>query len=111
MDLVVSDYCPIDFSINENLNVCVNDKVLVSNLSRLDNKDIGEKMKMRALKSYGVNENFLSNLEMISNEDYESDLKYLWQWFDLSNKIYDKAVPTLEKYIGIKTLVSSCKKI
>jgi hypothetical protein len=45
--------------------------------------DIGEKMKIRALKSYGVQEDFLNNLEMISNENkQENDLRYLWHWFD-----------------------------
>ncbi len=79
-----------DFSINEKLNVCSNEKVSIYSLfqsEQLDapqqTMDIGEKMKIRALKSYGVQEDFLKNLEMLSNENkQENDLRYLWHWFD-----------------------------
>ena len=43
--------------------------------------DIGEKMKQRALKSYGV-QDFLLNIDLLSSDKSESDVKYLWHWFD-----------------------------
>ena len=61
-----------DFSMNEKLNICTNEKVTIYSLLQSENAhvnqhsmDIGEKMKIRALKSYGVQEDFLYNLELI----------------------------------------------
>ena len=42
--------------------------------------DIGEKMKQRALKNYGV-QDFLLNVPLLA-EKGENDVKYLWQWLD-----------------------------
>ena len=74
---------------NEKLNVCVNDKVSVFNLIHSNENemtqgmDIGEKMKIRAIKSYGVHEDFSLNLNLIKNDNkQENDLIYLWKWFD-----------------------------
>ena len=89
--------------------------------------DIGDRMKMRALNSYGV-QDFLLNFNLISNDRSENDLRYLWTWFDrkfffkvltipteitatfivdwqVSKKLFDKRIPYIEKYIGIKTLL------
>ncbi len=83
MDLIVADYCPIGFSMNDNLNVCMNDKILrLENVCSSENDmNIGEKMKTRAMKNYGV-QNFLANLDLISNDSCEADLKYFWTWLD-----------------------------
>ena len=60
----------------------MNDKVLVLDMLQNDSDiDIGEKMKMRALNSYGVVD-FQTNESLISNDRNETDLKYLWQWFN-----------------------------
>ena len=82
MDLIVADHCPIGFSMNDKLNVCMNDKVLTLDMIQNDSDiDIGVKMKYRALKSYGV-QDYLLNINLISDEKNENDLKYLWSWFD-----------------------------
>ena len=43
--------------------------------------DIGEKMKQRAIKNYGV-QDFLLNIDLLSSDKSDNDVKYLWQWFD-----------------------------
>lgn len=85
---------------NEKLNVCINDKVSIYSLLQSDqldtnqqSMDIGEKMKQRALNSYGVQEDFLSNLELVSNDKQESDLRYLWHWFDCKFNRFSSNVP------------------
>lgn len=42
--------------------------------------DIGEKMKQRALKNYGV-QDFLLNIPLLSDKS-DNDVKYFWQWLD-----------------------------
>jgi hypothetical protein len=43
---------------------------------------IGERIKERALKSYGV-QDFLLNIPLLSEEDKsEDDVKYMWNWFE-----------------------------
>jgi hypothetical protein len=79
MDLNFTDFCPIGFSMNDKLNIALNDKIV--NLSLFsDEKDIGEKMKTRALNLYGV-QNFLDNIKFVSDDKSEEDLRYLWNWF------------------------------
>ncbi len=46
--------------------------------------DIGEIIKQRALKSYGV-QDFLLNINLLSDDKSEMDVKYLWTWFDSKN--------------------------
>lgn len=43
------------------------------------NLDISQIMKERALKNYGLNKDFLSNIEYCGNN---KELTFLWQWFD-----------------------------
>lgn len=43
--------------------------------------DIGIKMKQRAIKSYGV-QDFLLNINLLTRDDSENDVEYLWRWFD-----------------------------
>lgn len=43
--------------------------------------DIGERMKQRALNAYGVG-NFLKNINLLSSDGSENDVKYLWYWLD-----------------------------
>jgi hypothetical protein len=79
MDLSIADFCPIGFSMNDTLNIALNEHIV--NLSLFgEEKDIGEKMKTRALNLYGV-QNFLANIKLVSNDKSEEDLKYLWNWF------------------------------
>jgi hypothetical protein len=67
---------------NDKFNIAMNDKVIILDTFQNENDiDIGVKMKRRALKSYGV-QDFLHNIELISNDPSEVDLKYLWTWFD-----------------------------
>lgn len=82
MDFIIADHCPIGFSINDKLNIAMNDKILRLDQAQNENEiDIGEKMKARASKNYGV-QNFLSNIDLISKDRSEADLRYLWTWFD-----------------------------
>lgn len=55
--------------------------VLDVNKSNDDVLDIGEKMKQRALNSYGVGD-FMKNIELLSSDGSENDVKYLWYWLD-----------------------------
>jgi len=48
--------------------------------------DIGEKMKQRALKNYGV-QDFLLNIPLLSSDKSDNDVKYLWQWFDCKQMV------------------------
>ncbi len=50
-------------------------------IEKQDEIDIGLKMKQRAIKSYGV-QDFLLNINLLSSDDSENDVKYLWNWFD-----------------------------
>lgn len=63
----------------------VGDKIsvldVIKGISEDIEPDIGEKMKQRALKSYGVSD-FLSNIDLLSKDDSENDVKYLWYWLD-----------------------------
>ena len=100
MDLIVADHCPIGFSMNDKLNVCMNDKVLTLDMIQNDSDiDIGVKMKYRALKSYGV-QDYLLNINLISDEKNENDLKYLWSWFDCAYYLF--AYPVKPKYNNLK---------
>ena len=73
MDLNVADFCPIEFSFNNNLNVVMKNKIVAYDFATADNAnsllDIGEKMKQRAIKSYGSFESFdfSLNVEIISD--------------------------------------------
>lgn len=56
-------------------------------MNKLDNElDIGEKIKQRVIKNYGV-QDFLLNVDLLSQDKSENDVKYLWEWLDckLSN--------------------------
>lgn len=84
---------------NDQLNIAFKDKVTIYNQGNSFGVDIGDKMKRRALKSYGA-QGFLQNIEIIDAtispptfesigqesgqlvENDESDVKYLWQWCD-----------------------------
>lgn len=68
------------FSVNDELNIGINDKVLVNKIQADIDVDIGDRMKKRALNSYGV-EDFLTNLNLVSNDRSENDLRYMWTWF------------------------------
>jgi hypothetical protein len=50
-------------------------------IEKQNEMDIGVKMKQRAIKSYGV-QDFLLNINLLSSDDSENDVKYLWNWFD-----------------------------
>lgn len=50
-------------------------------IEKQNEMDIGFKMKHRAMKSYGV-QDFLLNINLLSSDDSENDVKYLWNWFD-----------------------------
>lgn len=50
--------------------------------------DIGLKMKQRAIKSYGV-QDFLLNINLLSSDDSENDVKYLWNWFDCNTFFFN----------------------
>ena len=72
---------------NDKLNIGMNDKIL--RLDQIQNEteiDISEKMKQRALANYGV-QDFLINMNLISDDRNEADLKYLWNWFNRELKI------------------------
>ena len=87
MDLNFTDFCPIGFSMNDKLNIALNNKIV--NLSLFsDEKDIGEKMKTRALNLYGV-QNFLDNIKFVSDDKSEEDLRYLWNWFHCKPFLFD----------------------
>ena len=65
---------------NDKINIAISDKISTVNVADSE-MDIGEKMKQRALKSYGV-QDFLLNIDLLSSDKSESDVKYLWHWFD-----------------------------
>ena len=69
------------FSFNEKINIASNDRVSIWNIKNENDLDIGEKMKQRAIKNYGV-QDFLLNIDLLSADKSDNDLKYLWQWFD-----------------------------
>lgn len=58
----------------------------VSKTSEENELDVGEKMRQRALNSYGVGE-FLKNIELLSSDGSENDVKYLWYWLDCKLKL------------------------
>lgn len=60
------------------------DKVSVLNVNEASDEvesDIGERMKERAMRAYGVRD-FLKNIELLSSDGSENDVKYLWYWLD-----------------------------
>jgi WD repeat-containing protein mio len=104
MDLTVTDFLPIAFSANDCLNIVTNDKVSMFNIkNEEDDLDIGEKMKYRAVNSYGV-QDFLLNIELLSEKN-ENDVRYLWQWMHQSQKIIQNN-SNFEKFIGIKNILA-----
>lgn len=68
------------FSVSDELNIGINDKVMVNKIQADVEIDVGDRMKTRALNSYGV-EDFLTNLNLVSNDRSENDLRYMWNWF------------------------------
>ena len=72
----------------------MNDKINIfdpidSQDSDLNLPDIGERIKQRALKSYGVRD-FAHNIQLLeAEENCESDVKYLWNWFDCKNSLFE----------------------
>lgn len=68
------------FSVSDELNIGINDKVMVNKIQADVEIDVGDRMKTRALNSYGV-EDFLTNLNLVSNDRSENDLRYMWTWF------------------------------
>lgn len=93
-----------------NMNKINDYTILTENIMDIE---IGEKMRQRALKNYGVqkifekntnetfeknsseifeknaNELFEKNADLISNDNkVEADLKYLWQWLDCNLKMF-----------------------
>ena len=115
MDLNIADFCAIvrfffkkyvlyfilnrtfkiikGFSFNENLNVAIKDKISILKTTTNEGAemDIGEKMKQRAIKNYGV-QDFLLNIPLLTSDKSDNDVKYLWQWFDC--KIFDNLFST-----------------
>lgn len=94
LDLCVTDYSLLAFSGTNNLNMANGDKVAVLNVNEANKEaaelDIGDKMKQRAIQSYGVGD-FLKNIELLSSDGSENDVKYLWYWLDCMNLFCLKA--------------------
>lgn len=94
LDLCVTDYSLLAFSGTNNLNMANGDKVAVLNVNEANKEaaelDIGDKMKQRAIQSYGVGD-FLKNIELLSSDGSENDVKYLWYWLDCMNLFCFKA--------------------
>lgn len=46
-----------------------------------DEIDIGEKMRQRAKKSYGI-KSFTQTINLLSDDESEQEIKFLWQWLE-----------------------------
>ncbi|CAF0718217.1 unnamed protein product [Brachionus calyciflorus] len=104
-DFIIAEYSHIGVSADERLNVAFNDKMCSFSISSINPEiEIGEKIKQRALKSYGIHD-FLSNINLISNDKSEQEIKYLWQWLHTSSKLHEQNQDIYEKFSGIKSIL------
>ncbi len=90
--ITISDHSLIEFENDVQLNVTFYDKMNIyrcnieEKLSTVSTScdieiDIGEIMKTRAKNNYGV-QDFVKNMGLISENSFENDVRYLWNWLD-----------------------------
>ncbi len=86
--ITITNHSLIEFSSDVQLNVVVYDKMNIFNCNKEQTQmaneaeiDIGEVMKTRAKQGYGV-QDFIKNISLISNNQLEDDVRYMWQWLE-----------------------------
>ena len=86
------------FSYNDKINIAINDKVSILNIKNDSEMDIGEKMKQRAIKNYGV-QDFLLNIDLLSSDKSDNDVSISFE----SCCLFDDTMSGVVSFTGAST--------